>query len=515
MKLYEIAEPGQSIDEQYITNQKNEIVVGIDLGTTNSLVALSRNGEVEIFADESGNKMLPSLVRYLDADAGEEILVGDEARAESSGCMIASVKRLMSKGGDDSYFQQHKLSFEVDSAQDGLVRIKVGDKRLTPVEVSAQILRSLKVRAEKSLGAEVKKAVITVPAYFDEAAREATRAAAKIAGLEVLRLLNEPTAAAVAYSLDRAEQGTYAIYDLGGGTFDVSILKMSKGVLQVLATGGDAVLGGDDFDSMLREHIEIKYNLESLADLNLVARALKEQLSSSAKASVYYKGKSIEVTLEEFEDLIAPLVERTIAIFKSVVRDAELTMGDLNEIILVGGSSRVPLISQKLLAISGKSPLNEVNPDEIVVRGAAIQAEALAQGSSQLLLDVVALSLGLELADGTVEHIIHRNTPIPVFRTQKYTTQQDGQGGIIIHVVQGESQKITECRSVAKFELRGIPPMLKGDPRVEVTFQLDADGILSVKAKELTSGVSQEVVAKPAYGLTEDEMKQLILAGNC
>lgn len=507
MRFFDIAEPGASEDSQFITTDKHEPAVGIDLGTTNSLIAISDNQQVTIFKNNHGSKITPSVIAF-----DKSVLVGQDA-INSSSKKVSSFKRFLAKTPSDKYFTKNRVDFEIAQGSSGNLTIITEKFQTTPIEASAEILKSLKQTAEQELGRAISKAVITVPAYFDESAREATRAAARIAGLEVLRLLNEPTAAAVAYSLTNQEGGTYAIYDLGGGTFDVSILKMLDGVLQVMATGGDETLGGDDFDSLLREHLLVNFsglNSASLSELNAISRNLKEQLSSAEVANLNHHDLQITISRSEFEDLITPLVDRTLSIFKDVIRQAEIKFNELDQIILVGGSSRIPLIFKKLEKLCGKAPLNHINPDEIVVHGAAIQAEALVKGSSQLLLDVVALSLGIELADGTVEHIISRNTPIPVHRTMQYTTGQDGQTGIVIHILQGESELAKECRSISRFELKGIPSLAKGEARIEVSFQLDADGILTVMAKELTTNITQEVIARPSHGLSEDEILKLI-----
>lgn len=471
MKLYELTEPSQATAVELASENVN--AVGIDLGTTNSLIAISKAGITEIISGEDGN-FLPSIVGFLDGKA----VVGKNAL--NLPAKILSVKRFMG-----------------DAAQQIFL-----DK--TPVELSAEILRALKLRAEKHLGTTVKKAVITVPAYFDENARQATKDAAKIAGLDVLRLVNEPTAAAIAYGLDKNDDGIFAIYDLGGGTFDITILRMARGVFQVLATGGDSQLGGDDFDNLLLNHFN-KSN-PSTEEL-LLMRQVKEHLSSNKEWSA-----NLQINKHEFENLVKPLITKTINLFTKCLKDADVSVEELKEIILVGGSTRIPLIKSMIKDRFGKAPLDSINPDEIVAKGAALQAEALTVGSNSLLLDVIPLSLGIEVSNGLVEHIIHRNTPIPVAKKQTFTTQRDNQTGFKIHVLQGEGEKTNQCRSLAHFELKNIPALPAGVARLEINFQIDADGLLSVSAKELSQNISQEIIVKPSYGLTEEEVIRLIKA---
>ncbi len=469
MKLYELTEPSQETAVELASENVN--AVGIDLGTTNSLIAISKGGVTEIISGEDGN-FLPSIVGFLDGKA----VVGKNAL--NLPAKIMSVKRFMG-----------------DAAQQIFL-----DK--TPVELSAEILRALKLRAEKHLETTVKKAVITVPAYFDENARQATKDAAKIAGLDVLRLVNEPTAAAIAYGLDKNDDGIFAIYDLGGGTFDITILRMAKGVFQVLATGGDSNLGGDDFDNLLLNHFN-KSN-PSTEEL-LLMRQVKEHLSSNKEWT-----SNLQINKHEFENLVKPLITKTMNLFAKCLKDAEVSAEELKEIILVGGSTRIPLIKSMIKDRFGKAPLDSINPDEIVAKGAALQAEALTVGSNSLLLDVIPLSLGIEVSNGLVEHIIHRNTPIPVAKKQIFTTQRDNQTGFKIHVLQGEGEKTNQCRSLAHFELKNIPALPAGIARLEINFQIDADGLLSVYAKELSQNISQEIIVKPSYGLTEEEVIRLI-----
>ncbi len=472
MKLYDLTEPSENKSIDFNTASKSEIAIGIDLGTTNSLVAVSDNGKVTFIKSAQESNLIPSVVGFKD----NRVIVGKDALSIAD--KVISIKRKMRSSATD------------------LVLGK------TPVEISAEILKALKKLAETNLGKEVKKAVVTVPAYFDENARQATKDAARIAGLEVLRLVNEPTAAAIAYGLDRKEEGTFAIYDLGGGTFDITILRIHRGIFQVLATGGDSQLGGDDFDELLLKHFVEAPTIEN----KLLMRKVKEHLSSNIKWT-----DGFNITKEEFETLITPIIQRTLDIFDKCLLDAEVSINDLKEIILVGGSTRIPLI-KKLISNKYKKPLDTINPDEIVAHGAALQAEALTVGSNSLLLDVTPLSLGIEVANGLVEHIIARNTPIPVARKQSFTTQKDNQTGFKIHILQGEGEKISECRSLAHFELKNIPPLPAGQARLEINFQIDADGLLSVSAKELSKNISQEIVVKPSYGLTEEEVMRLITA---
>ncbi|MGE0658562.1 MAG: Fe-S protein assembly chaperone HscA [Reyranellaceae bacterium] len=520
--LLEIHEPGQT---PLPHADDRGAAIGIDLGTTNSVVAIARGGQAEALRDEAGRSLIPSVVAYR---AEGETLVGDEAMADGaapSGDVVSSVKRLMGRGRADLQGVAGVLPFSVveGSGEHDMVRLNVAGRQLSPVEISADILRACKRRAELALDREVRRAVVTVPAYFDDAARTATRDAARAAGLEVLRLVNEPTAAALAYGLDRAAEGLYAVYDLGGGTFDFSLLRLERGVFQVLATGGDAQLGGDDFDRLLAEAIledrranglTAALSQEETRKLLASARALKEALTDRDAASVRVEagGSSTghSMTRARLDAIIEPLVRRTIEITQGVIADAEITSASINGVVLVGGSTRVPSVRDAVAGLIGKPPLTDIDPDEVVALGAALQAEALTEGSDTLLLDVTPLSLGLETMGGVVEKIIPRNTPIPVALAQEFTTYQDGQTAMAIHVVQGERELVADNRSLARFELHGIPPMTAGAARIKVTFTVDADGLLTVAAEERTTGVSQRVEVRPAYGLDDETMARML-----